>query len=129
MVTWWHDDMMTGSFADDWLYGIFYLIYLPELPDHDHESHGDVHQDQTLQHQSWAELHRERHNSRGWRPAQCLRCSPEHGALSVQWFCKAVISKVQSLIERVERLGLDTIILTFVNSVDAIIHFCQHEMG
>ena len=28
-------------------------------------------------------------NSREWRPAQFLRCSPEHGALSVEWFCKA----------------------------------------
>ena len=59
-------DILRNNYFEDWAEDTSYLaIYLPELPDHDHESHGDVHQDQTLQHQTWAELHRERHNSRG----------------------------------------------------------------
>ena len=28
MVTWWHDDMMTGNFVDDWPYGIFCSYWL-----------------------------------------------------------------------------------------------------
>ena len=33
-MTWWHDDMMTISFADDWPYGIFLvLVYLSEYLD------------------------------------------------------------------------------------------------